>query len=124
MKNISCNNSSLVCINHFRECDYKISGGRWLLEPAAVPSQFEREFERSCEIRDDDDQTLQHDENTEAAEKVDGQKNELKQLEAEKNFWKEECMALTAKLVKAQEKYDKFSLNVSVCISVCRWQQV
>lgn len=117
MENIRCNNSSLVCINHFRQSDYKIQGDRRLLNVQAVPSQFAPEIENDSEIPDNDDQKLENNErkNAVTSEQVNEQKNELKRLEAEKNFWKEECIVSKAHLVKLQEEYDKLSMNLSVC---------
>lgn len=112
MKNVGCNDSSLVCYNHFRKCDYKISGERWNLNPGAVPSQFDREFDRNSETVDsmNNDETLECDESGERTETVSEQNKELERLETEKNFWKEECIALSAQLLKTQQKNNELNL--------------
>lgn len=78
MKNVVCNTSSLVCYNHFRECDYKVYGERWILSPGAVPSQFDHEAERNTEIDDSImsiDETLKNIESVERTENDSWQKN-------------------------------------------------
>lgn len=113
MKNVTCNNSSLVCFNHFRKCDdYNICGKRWILNPKAVPNQFNREFEKTSEISDNsmNNEDMLKCIESEKNEKVDSQNTELERLEAEKNFWKEECMVLKAELVKTQEENNRLNI--------------
>lgn len=115
MKNVDCNDSNLVCINHFNECDYKISSTRWTLNATVVPTLFNR----ICEVVDDENEseTLEHITLKQVEQLNSTKKNEdgglhrkLEQLQAEKDYWKDECIALRAQLVKTQEENNKLNL--------------
>lgn len=112
MKNVKCNNSSLVCYNHFRQCDYRVQGKRWKLNFGVVPSQFKQDVEEEREIDDSmsNDETLKRNGSVEETEQFGGQNEKLERLQAENLFWKEQCMSLKEQLLKAQQKNDELNL--------------
>lgn len=114
MKDVSCNNSSYVCNQHFRECDYKISGKFWFLHPSAVPTKFVQEEVNSVDSKENDENVnvnVKYDDSEEQeTQKIKQQTTEIDRLETEKKFWKEECMKLNEKLLKSERENEKLRL--------------